>query len=101
MACADCPYVHLIEELKEQSGRNLAAHEKIYGRLEEIEKNDSVTQYQYSQIMESIKEIKEDVSEIKSKPEKTLTAAKTALISCSVSAIIGVLITMLNKMMGA
>ncbi len=59
--------------------------EKHELRIAELEKNHSLQQFQYNSIMESLKEMKQDISEIKATPTKRwdliITTGLTALIT--------------------
>lgn len=84
-----CPLLHRIKILEEESGHNKASHEKIYDRLNAIERENSATSVQYDQIMANLKDLKDDVSEIKDRPVKRFDAVQMALISAVISAMIG------------
>lgn len=69
------------DELKHLRIKN-EEHEK---RIAELEKNSSVQEYQFKSIMESLKELKEDVTEIKSRPSENWKTVMTASITGLVS----------------
>lgn len=74
MNCQECTNSKVIEELKEQ----IKDQEQ---RIRKIEEDRKLQNYQYEQIMQTLKELKLDVNEIKDKPNKYIGAIITSLIT--------------------
>lgn len=94
--CESCVYAQRIEALEKSADKNSGAHEKIYERLNAIERDNCATEVQYGQIMKSLDEIKGDVSELKQRPVKRFDAIQMALISSFISVIVGLAIKFLG-----
>lgn len=91
-----CPLLYRIEALEDDGNHNKSAHEKIYDRLNAIERDNSATSVQYDQIMKSLSKINEDLDELKKAPVKKFDALQMALISAVISAIVGLAIRFLG-----
>lgn len=87
-----CPLMYRIQTLEDESIHNKAAHEKIYDRLNAIECVNSATSVQYEQIMKSLTKIDEDLDTLKTAPVKKFDTLQVALISATISAMIGLII---------
>lgn len=56
-----------VVELRKQ---NSATHERIYERLNELEKQEGIQNVQYENILEKLDQLSGDVNELKTKPAK-------------------------------
>lgn len=74
MNCQECNSSKVIEELKER----IKDQEQ---RLRKIEEDRKLQNYQYEQIMQTLKDLKLDVNEIKDKPNKYIGSIITSLIT--------------------
>lgn len=79
--CKTCPKTDEIKRLT-------AKIEEYEKRITEIEKNNSVQEYQYKSIMEALKEMKQDINEIKGKPNKHWDVIVTGLITGAITYIV-------------
>lgn len=99
-----CPLMHRIKTLEEDNTHNKSSHEKIYDRLNAIERANGVTQVQFEKIMETVKDIKEDLTEsikeikagmkaLESQPGQNWKTLINALIVASGGGIIGFIVS--------
>lgn len=85
----DCPMVHRIEALEQDSAHNKEAHKSFYERMESSRLDFVLLNEQTRQIKEDTEEIKKAVQEMKDKPgkrwdgivEKALWAVAAAVIA--------------------
>lgn len=78
MNCQECNHSRIIEELREQV-------KEQENRIRKIEEDRKLQNYQYEQIMESLKELKVEVGEIKDKPKQYWGTIITSVITAVVA----------------
>ncbi len=68
--------------------KRLRTHrDTTFSRLEKLERNDEIVNFQLKQIIESLYELKADLKTLKEKPSKTLDFVITGIVSVVVSSI--------------
>lgn len=84
---------HRIERLERESQKSEESRNRLYARLEPLEKENAVTAVQYAQIMGMLNEMKEDIKTLKETPKRRLDSIATTVISVSITAVLTFIIS--------
>lgn len=68
-------------------------HKQLENRITELEKDKRVSEYQYKQIMETLKEVQADVKDLKTVPSKRWDLIITSGITAVVGGLIAFILT--------
>lgn len=88
--CKDCINSEIIKEIKEE----IKEHER---RLRTIEEDKKLQTYQYEQIMETLKILREDVGELKDKPGKSWSSVTAAIITAIATGVVAFMLANILK----
>jgi len=90
-----------IDKIEETQKREIGIRERIYERIEILERKEAATSVEYSHILSALDELKKDVRELKEKPNKRyetfIAAAITTIVGGILGAIVAFIITNLPK----
>lgn len=75
-----------VVELRKQ---NSATHERIYERLNELEKQEGIQNVQYENILEKLDQLSGDVNELKTKPAKRWESILEKVIGLFAAGLVG------------
>ena len=70
MACEDCGLENRLRAVEQELGHNQAVHKEFFGRLDQLERQNAVTDERYQQILAGLSEVKADVRDLKEKPAR-------------------------------
>ncbi len=82
--------------LNELGNRNSGTHERLFNRINELEKQGGIREEQYKNILDKLEQISEDVDELKSKPAKRWDGIVEKIIGIIVAAVIGFMLARLG-----
>lgn len=75
-----------VVELRKQ---NSATHERIYERLNDLEKQEGIQNVQYENILEKLDQLSGDVNELKAKPAKRWESILEKVIGLFAAGLVG------------
>lgn len=88
--CAGCPFKEQLERLEQKYSES---RQKIYARLESLERSEAVTQERYERILDEIKDINHQLKELSSKPQKRWDAAVLGVITTLIGGVTGYIVS--------
>lgn len=91
--CVNCP---VKEQLAKLEAKYSESRQRLYTRIEQLERAAAVTDERYSRILAEIEEINEKLKDLSAKPAKRMDTAVTAMITAAVGGFIGFIISKLT-----
>lgn len=79
----------LEKDMNELHKQNSATHERIYERLNELEKQEGIQNVQYENILEKLDQLSGDVNELKTKPAKRWESILEKVIGLFAAGLVG------------
>ena len=66
----NCGFENRLRALEQELEHNQAVHKEFFSRLEQLERQNAVTDERYQQILTGLAEVKADVRDLKEKPAR-------------------------------
>lgn len=89
MDCENCKNEFRIKSLEEDRERNSNQHKEFYEKFEESRIASATFKEKFDRIMDSLSEIKSDLNELKSKPDKRWEKIISAVIGGVIVIVLG------------
>ncbi len=89
--CTNCKFEHIIAKLQEDSKKNSEQHKEFYKNNEDNLYKQGVSDTQQKQILDTLKDIKADVAELKNKPVKRYDSIIDTIIQWATLALLGLI----------
>lgn len=87
--CDPCAMLSRIEELEEKMKKNHESHKDLYNKVNESQLKRTIVETKIDEITRTLKEIKDDIAELKQKPTKQWDTFIAALITAIAGALVG------------
>ncbi len=89
--CNECKYEHVISALQDEIKKNSEQHKEFYKNNEENLYKQGVSDTQQKQILDTLKDIKSDIAELKSKPGKRYDLILNTVAQWAILLVLGLL----------
>ena len=88
-----CDSALIIAELRRDAERNSEQHREFYAKFNELDKKQAIQEERYTNILQTVSETKDIVTDLKDKPTKRWETVITSIITSLVGLLIGFLLS--------
>lgn len=87
--CNPCALVSRVEELERKMNKNHESHKELFAMINESKLKRTIVETKIDEITRTLREIKDDIAELKQKPTKRWDTFVAALITAIAGALVG------------